>query len=140
MENIIRQLHPTEYAEKLRSRKILYEQENFATDDNSRENIPTVFLSGVKIYPNQQLNIILKPSPFLNTITFSASSDRIIVISPEQNSSISFLVEILNFGQIEHQINQGQPSDNYLLTVKCLKRFKIDPNTFRNVNENPVTG
>jgi hypothetical protein len=148
MENIIRQLHPAEYAEKLRSRKILYEQENLSesTDDTLRENIPTINILNIKVYPSQVINIILNDSPHLSTIHYCAGSDRIMVINPDSNLNndrVSFLVEILNLNRHEQQLqNIDQPnqtdSNQFILTVKGIRRFKIIHNTIRNVIENHV--
>lgn len=151
MENILKQLHPEEYSEKLKARKILYEQEKqeVSEDDTFRENLPCIVMEDMKVYPNQIISLPLNESIYLRTIMFSAGSDRIIVIIPTQNfndSTVSFLVEIQSLSRTENglaennnELNNIQTSDNQLLlTIKGLKRFKLTSNPLRNIIENMV--
>jgi len=151
MENILKQLHPDEYAEKLKARKILYEQEKqgVSQDDTFRDNLPCIIIENAKIYPNQILSIPINQSTYLRTIMFSAGSDRIMVISPSLNfndSTVSFLVEIQSLNRPETGLvennnetnNLESPNNHILLTIKGLKRFKLTSIPFRNIIENMV--
>ena len=149
MENILKQLHPQEYLEKLKARKILYEQERQYTlsDDTFRENLPTILMENISVYPNQLINIPLIDSIYMRTIMYSAGSDRILVIVPKQSiaTTISFLVEIISITHQDQGLTQIENTNvslerdrQMILSVKGLKRFRITSNQLRNIIENIV--
>jgi len=147
MENIIKQLHPQEYIEKLKYKKLLYEQENHETqsDDTLRENIPSILVENVKIWPSQIMQLVISNPLYLRTVVYSAGSDRILTIISNSNveSSVSFLVEIMSIARPDGvQQNNDAPVDQLTVHIKGLKRFRVSANSLRNIieanNEPPV--
>ena len=149
MENILKQLHPQEYSEKLKARKILYDQEKQETssDDTLRENLPTILIENIAVFPNQVVNFPLVESIYLRTIMYYAGSDRIMVIVPKQNISntISFLVEIISIAHQEQGLSQLESSNiisdterKMIITIKGLKRFRLNFNQLRNIIDSTV--
>ena len=126
LENIIKSKYSRKYEERLKILKLSYESEEDAgldsQNNNSRNNIPVVFIKDTYIWPRLKKKIKISNLEEEPTISISAVNDRLLVILPEkvndqvnenlengQNSpnnnqvnSIANLVEILSYNKNEN--------------------------------------
>ena len=124
LENIIKSKYGSVYEEKLKLNKLMYDEDN---SSSQRNNIPSITLENVYIWPKIKKKIRVDDTQYSSTINSASINDRLIIIIPKFNlteEDISCLCEILNINRATNYIE---------MELLGIKRFKV--NRISNISE-----
>ncbi len=129
LENIIKSKYGSIYEEKLKINKLMYDEDDLSTQ---RNNIPSITLENVYIWPKVKKKVKVYDIQYNSTIDNASINDRLIIITPKfqlTDEDLSSLCEIVN-------INRG--SDFIEIELLGIKRFKVNRITNFSETNNPL--